>query len=303
MQIDEHGNLDYFLEDLEETVAADEPEVNDVPDTSASSKAVKEEVVEEAGAKTLDDKDEPEVTEVSDDVDKKRYEYWQSKHDHLRDDYAKLKDKATVDNDYAPIAEYLYNNPQALLKLQEQLTQESAVETNAPQMPKQPEKPERPANYSKYEAIQDPESIHAKYEEAQMSYQMDMLDYMNDKQQFIENKQQAEMQATMQQQQQTREQERFKSDLINNGLDANEYSDFIDKMYGKESTDPQNLIKYYKMLTGTGVTKGQLSKKEFEEQQQRIMNNPPPVGSEGGETTATPTEEELFNQSLLNWKR
>lgn len=312
MKVDDAGNLDFFMdeEEGEPIVESAIPEETHpdmvVPTEAVDTKAVVEEPVIEAGAKTLEDTGKKEeVPPVEDEVERKRYEYWQSKHDQLKTDYDKVKTQAEISGDYAPIAEYLYNNPQAMLKLQESLTESAPGKPSGPQTPVAPVKPEQPAGYSKYEAMQEPEGVHAKYETALMNYQTDMLDYMNDRQQFIEDKTNYEMQATMQREQQLRQQEQFKSELLSNGLDAAEYSDFMDKLYTDPiSRDPKNLINYYrKILVADGVTKASVQKKEFEKQQERIMNNPPPAGGEGGEATHTPTDEELFNHDLLNWKR
>ncbi len=236
------------------------------------------------------------------DVETKRYEYWQAKHDKLQKEMEAIKTKADINQDYAPIAEYLYQNPQALLKLQEQL-QESAPKSNAPQMPTAPEKPERPVNYSRYEAMQDPESASAKYDSALMNYNSDMLDYMNAKQLYNEKMQYEQMQQIAEKERLARKQEAFKAEVLSNGLRVEEFNDFVKKLQSEESMSPKNLIAYYKILAGTGITKQELQNTEFARQQARAKNNPTPVGGKGGDPAVTPSEEEAFNQDMLNWKR
>lgn len=302
MKQDDAGFFDLFEEepiiDSGETVDEGHPDM--VPPTEEPEKKTKpkEEQVSEP--------DEPTDTNPEDksdeDVETKRYKYWQSKYDQLQKDFNEVKSKAEINGDYAPIAEFLYQNPQALLKLQEQL-QESAPKSDAPQMPVAPGKPERPANYSRYEAMQDPESASAKYDEALMNYNSDMLDYMNAKQLYNEQQQYAQMQAVAEKERVARKQEAFKADLLASGLKAEEYSNFMKLMNGEESVNPKNLIAYYKILSGSGITKQQLQTDEFLRQQTRMKDNPKPAGSEGGDTTATPTDDEAFNNDMLNWKR
>ena len=226
----------------------------------------------------------------------------ESKHDKLLKELEATKSKSEINQDYAPIAEYLYQNPAALLKLQEQLA-ESSPKESGPQPPVAPGKPERPANYSRYDALQDPESASAKYDEALMSYNSDMLDYMNAKQLYNEQQQYSQMQAVAEKEKAARKQEAFKADLLANGLKPDEFGDFVSKVNGPDSMNPKNLIAYYKILAGTGVTKTQLQAEEFAKQQARIANNPRPTGSEGGESTATPSDDDAFNNDMLNWKR
>ena len=313
MKKDDAGFLDFFedepIVDSGETIDEEHPDMAS-PSKSEETKEEKHEepsTEEEQLAEPKEGDDNPEEGEdetnfTEEEKEAKRYEYWQSKHDKLLKELDVVKSKAEINEDYAPIAEYLYQNPQALLKLQEQLA-ESAPKESAPQTPVAPEKPERPANYSRYEAMQDPESASAKYDEALMSYNSDMLDYMNAKQLYNEKQQYAQMQQAAEKERAVRKQEAFKADLLANGLKADELPTFMEKMNSQESMDTKNLIKYFRILAGSGVTRSQLQAEEFAKQQARIKNNPKPTGGEGGETTATPSEDEAFNNDLLNWKR
>lgn len=300
MEKDDAGFLDFFEEKPIIDSGEDEVDVR-LETPSVVEKEVKDKstpIVEQLE----DENASNETNETGEEKEAKRYAYWQAKHDKLQKEMEAIKSQAEINEDYAPIAEYLYQNPQALLKLQEQLA-ESAPSTSAPQMPVAPEKPKKPANYSKYEAVQDLESPSAKYDEALMSYNSDMLDYMNAKQLYNEKQQYAQMQAAAERERAARKQEAFKADLLANGLKADEYNDFIAKVNGPESISAKNLIAYYKMLSGSGVTKNQLQAEEFARQQARIKNSPAPIGSEGGESTATPSDDDLFNNDLLNWKK
>lgn len=309
MTKDDAGFLNFFED--EPIVESGETIDEERPDMSSSSKTeeIKDEKHEEPSTEEeqLSDspKEENDPTETNltdEEKDTKRYEYWQGKHDKLVKDMDVVKSQSEINKDYAPIAEYLYQNPQALLKLQEQLA-ESAPQESTPQIPTAPEKPERPANYSRYDGMQDAESASAKYDEALMSYNSNMLDYMNTKQIYNEQQQYAQMQRTAEQERVVRKQEAFKADLLANGLKSENYNDFVKKVNGAESMDPKNLIAYYKILAGTGITKSQLQAEEFARQQARVKNNPPPAGSEGGEPTAVPSDDDAFNNDMLNWKR
>lgn len=306
MEKDDAGFLDFFED--EPIVESGETIEEEHPDMASTSKTEKtKDVKHKEPSKVEEQLDEPvkgedETNFTEEEKEAKRYAYWQAKHDKLQEEMKAVKQKAEINQDYAPIAEYLYQNPQALLKLQEQLA-ESSPKESGPQQPVAPGKPERPANYSRYEALQDPESASAKYDEALMTYNSDMLDYMNAKQMYNEQQQYAQMQAAAERERAARKQEQFKSDLLASGLKPDEYNDFLETVNGPKSMDPKNLIAYYKILAGTGVTKTQLQAEEFARQQARSKNNPPPVGSEGGETTAAPTDDEAFNNDLLNWKR
>ena len=90
------------------------------PSTTEDTKEVKEEKTEEPlkeeeqlAEPEEEGKDETNLSE--EEKEAKRYEYWQSKHDKLLKELEATKSKSEINQDYAPIAEYLYQNPAALL--------------------------------------------------------------------------------------------------------------------------------------------------------------------------------------------
>lgn len=293
------GGFSFFMDD---------DHTND--DSSVSIEETQPEVREETIQ--LQESQETQVADKTDDngqtesgrsdAEQKRYEYWQSKHDELSNKYKALESEVSTTKDYAPIAEYLYQNPQALLKLQEQLGADTSkvVEDRSP---KAPEKPEQPANYNAYEALNDPESVSFKYNQARLDYTTRMIEYMNDKQVYNETVAQEAQRRQQEEYLAQQKQLKFRGDLLAHGLKEEELDTFNQLMYSQDSLKPENIIKYYRLLTQSGMTKEQLATESYEAQQKRLNNNPLPVGNTGGEKTQPPSENDLFNQSLLNYRR
>lgn len=171
-----------------------------------------------------------------------RAKYHQSRADKLE---AKLKELEAQlgNNPLEPIVNEIASNPEAL---------KAALNAVQPQQQpglQKPEKPKKPANYSRYEALNDPNSESAKYEEQLMEYQARLAEYYEERDRLREEEKQR---IAMQQQQLLQQQQAVallqQQVQAEHGMSAGEAAEFIQFLSSPESLDIQNLVRYYKFL-------------------------------------------------------
>lgn len=234
--------------------------------------------------------------------DETRFEFWQSKYNQLENEYKSFKEQGETKAPYYDIAEYLYNNPKALLALEEQLNGQPSQGNQPPKVeaPVMPTKPVKPANYSRYDAMNDPESESSKYEDAFRDYQSSLTEYMVASSEYEKRMIQEERNRQLQLQAQQQKQEQFRNSVITSGLSMDKFDDFNKVLNSPISMDPKNLIFYYNYLKGaqSGVPPQTVATQQFDSQAQRLAT-PPPPGGVAGVTTATPTDEDAFVRDLL----
>tara|TARA_R110002020_G_scaffold110582_2_gene255355 strand:+ start:1042 stop:1953 length:912 start_codon:yes stop_codon:yes gene_type:complete len=177
--------------------------------------------------------------EVTDDNDQKRYQYWQSQ-----------ADKMKAENDELKAAQVAQTN---------QAQQEVAPEPQVKEFPAPPEKPEKPRRFSREDAINNPDSMSARYNDAVDDWR-DRMDKYNNlyaqynvalaqermeamESKFAEKEQQS--QAAAQNQQAMGELSEYVQATY--GLSNEQTNDFIQTMSDPESLSIGNLVELYKM--------------------------------------------------------
>ena len=183
---------------------------------------------------------QPVTGEVSDDNDEKRYQYWQSQADKLKNENAQLKQSMT-------------QQPQAPVQ------SEAPAQPQAEEFPPPPAKPQRPRNFSREEAYSDPSSESARYLDEHDSWRDDISEYNTLKTQYdnallqerfdnidrekVENVKRAE--AYRAHQQQTNEVKQYVTGHY--GMSEDQANDFVQKMSNPESLTVDNLVKLYQL--------------------------------------------------------
>ena len=183
---------------------------------------------------------QPVTGEVSDDNDEKRYQYWQSQADKLKNENAQLKQSMT-------------QQPQAPAQT------EAPAQPQAEEFPPPPAKPQRPRNFSREEAYSDPSSESARYLDEQEQWRDDNREYDRLKSQYdnallqerFDNIEQEKVQnikraeAYRAQQQQTNEVKQYVTGHY--GMNETQANDFVEKMSKPESLTIDNLVKLYQL--------------------------------------------------------
>jgi len=95
------------------------------------------------------------ATETNTENDERRYQYWQSQADKLKNENAKLKESMT-------------QQPQAPVQ------PEAPAQPQVEEFPPPPAKPQRPRNFSREEAYSDPSSESARYLDEHESWRDDI---------------------------------------------------------------------------------------------------------------------------------
>jgi hypothetical protein len=178
--------------------------------------------------------------------------YWQSQYDKLKNEHEQIAD-------VAPIARYIQEDPELLSKVHEHITGQQQGQQGQPtpqsgqtapqgtQPPERPEKPERPKDYSRFEALNDPDSESAQYEEQMARYQEEMLSYFEQKDQYREAQLQQEQAQIQQQRQAQVRMAQMQQELTQqHGLTEEEVQEFFQFMNSPQSLRTENLVKLYR---------------------------------------------------------
>jgi len=259
---------------------------------------------------TEDDSAKQTPTEKVPDQDADRAKFWQSKYNKLFDEHRTETDKYKQMDVELEMAQILRQNPNLLDDLQEHLKEKTSKKSvTKPQVEEpslqRPAKPQKPSNYNAYEASNDEQSESFKYRDALGEYQEKMVEY-HDAKESIREKELATQQEMFEREAASRKHEAQSRDaLIKSGLKPEKLDEFYKVMTGASSVEPKNLILYYNLLTGqgSGEDSASVAKANFDKQRNRLNNSPLPAGGTSGETTATPSPDDLFNEALLSFKR
>ena len=185
---------------------------------------------------------EPQVSN-----DEKRYQYWQSQADKLKNENADLK---------RSLNETLPRTAEDLQEYQE------PVEQRTEEFPPPPEKPQRPRAFNREEAYADPASESARYLDEVEDWRDNINEYntlktqyqsavMEEKFQSMENERVAEAQRQQAMQQKNAQVNQIKDHVMGHyGMDENQANDFMQKMSNPKSINIDNLVQLYRMQQG-----------------------------------------------------
>ena len=193
--------------------------------------------------------------EVSSDNDEKRYQYWQSQADKLKNENQILRNNMiTAERLKTPAQPQPGPEPY-------QMTGQEQVED----FPPPPEKPVAPRNFSREEAYSDPASESARYLDEVEEWRDNTVEYntlktqydqavMNEKFAAMENERIENAKRAQAQQQAIAQQRQVKEAVMGHyGMDEREAVDFMNTMSNPQSINIDNLVKLYRMNQGQNM--------------------------------------------------
>lgn len=234
--------------------------------------------------------------------DERRFQYWQSEADKVKNENNQLK-------------------AQMQQMAQAQQVQKAPVqnEPEVQEFPPPPEKPKAPAGFNRSEALEDPNSASAQYLSELDNWRDDIIQYNGLKSEY----QTALLNEQFQKQEQIRvndikraqayqQQQRQVSDIRNRvqgefGFSNEEATDFIQKMSNPNSLTMDNLVQLYRMQKGSGQTvqTQPTGPSETFNQQARAQQVPSPMGvlpAQQNESTVS-AEEQIMDSMISDYKK
>lgn len=277
----------------QDSLETEEPATEEIPEEQEESDDLSEQETEE----TEEEQSSEEETETDpDDPERKRFKYWQSKHDKAQAELSKAKADLeafkAVPKEAVEVAKAILEYPDAVKVLEEYLS--TGKKPAAPQMAgnsareqlktlKRPEAPTKPEDFDEDEAITDPRSESAKYFKAERQYERQLQEYLLKRDELrdlveveVENSRRQQEQAIAQQTQLRKELQ------AKHGIAAAEIDDFFAVVNSKPTTE--DMVLYYKAKKGALKTVAQVSQKkqELEKKADLTKKNPPPPGTRSG---------------------
>lgn len=233
----------------------------------------------------------------ADDVTK-RYEYWQSKADTFQSELDRIKPLAEEYNRFAPVVEYLKQNPDAFEEIAQRKSGVQRQSKSADTL-QEPVAPVRPANYDPYST--DPGSESFRYRIAKDDYTHQLTEYMYAKQKLAEQdsirREQAMRQAQVAQQKVGALQQEL---VTKHGFTKESAAEFVQIMDQPESLSLQNMINLYKVIKhqakNGAIARNNANNNSF-------MPPPPPTSGGGGSHQAAPSDEESFFGGIADFGR
>ena len=237
-----------------------------------------------------------EETPLDPSNDDKRYQYWQSQADKLKNENARLKQ--------------VQAQPQQPVAPQEY--QQEPVEA----FPAAPDKPQRPGHFNREEAYSDPSSDSAKYMDAVESWRDDITEYNTIKTQYDN----AIMQEKFDKIEHDRVEnaKRFESQQAHNkqtlaikehvqghyGMDEATANDFMQKMSNPDSLNLDNLVKLYQLTEGNTAPQQQTTPAQPSDSFKQVQNAqqvPSPMGvmPSGQSNTDTGSFEDKIMDTMI----
>lgn len=216
------------------------------------------------------------------------YQLIQSQKDKAEARARALEEEAML---FAPVRRLLEERPELLEELA------AKVSSQAQQGMKKPSIPQRPANYSRVDAMENPESESAKYLDAMEQYQYDKAVY----EEYVESQraeqQRAQMQAEAERQAMIKQQNEVAGELVSKfGYTKDQIQDFFQKVGATPTLD--DLVAFHRYLSRKGNPAMQQVPKKPESQY------PPGFvgGNEGGKPTDTAESfVNGFNRNDKSW--
>lgn len=261
----------------------------EVPRKDSGSEASREPVEE-----PTDESDSEQEVSAS---EKKRFEYWQSQHDKVKNELDQYKTQyGDMPDEVISLARNIVRNPDLLDVVEGALTGDaqparapSAEQEQAKGALEPPTRPQKPSGYDHYEALNDPESESHKYLAAMQDYEESLSDYLLQKEQRREQEIAERRKQTEQQQaEQEARQQMARSLKDGYGMNSQQINEFFEVV--SETPELDDLVKYYRVKSGIPVqpAESEQRKRELEARKQRSRNSPPPTGT--GASASKPPE-------------
>jgi len=260
--------------------------------TQESTNAV-EQVVSEDGSNTAT------PAPVTNENDERRYQYWQSQADKVKNENAQLKNQLQAMQSSAPPVQ------QAQAPVQEPAVEE---------FPPPPERPEKPAGFNRAEAMEDPNSPSAQYLEGVETWRDKMTEYSNLKNEYnsavlqerldAEQNRRVENAKRMQARQAQNQQlgQIYEQVQGHHGLTPEEANSFMVEMSKPDSLNIDNLVELWRIKQGSGgVANAQPAQpSDAFNQQARAQQVASPMGVLPSQQPVEQSSEESIMDSMIN---
>jgi len=237
-----------------------------------------------------------EVVEVDNDV--KRYQYWQSEADKARNENAEMAKRLEV------------------LEAQAQQPQPERIEPEQDlSFPDPPQKPGKPRNYNRAEALEDPDSDSARYQEAVDNWRDDMDEYNRLHSQYTQAVMVEERERIRKDNENIKraqaEREAYNNNMaqmsnhLKNTYQASdeEINSFVKVMDDPKNITVDNLFQLYRMQNGGAVANApvtQTAQSDSFEQRKRAQSVPSPMGVVTGQSSAQQSGNDSMMDSMIN---
>ena len=250
------------------------------------------------GVRSVDAESPPQQTPVKQDAD--RYEYWQSKHDRTAGELSQVrKELDYYKQTLGPVAEAVQQNPNVLQNFQQSPSNEPpAQEQNSL---KAPSRPEKPHSYNEVDAYNDPDSDSFKYRLANDKYRDDMIDYYGK----VDNYRQEQAAVAYEQQREAMAQNQATSYAVQSlGWEPSKAQHAIQWLQNPDNVSFETLFKVYEMAHAPAKEAAVAQQRAAEAQQrEQRMQVPQSTAVASGTSQAPMSDEQLFNQGMMSWKK
>ena len=250
------------------------------------------------GVRSVDAESPPKQTPVKQDAD--RYEYWQSKHDRTAGELSQVrKELDYYKQTLGPVAEAVQQNPNVLKNFQQSPSNElPAQEQNSL---KAPSRPEKPHSYNEVDAYNDPDSDSFKYRLANDKYRDDMIDYYGK----VDNYRQEQAAIAYEQQREAMAQNQATSYAVQSlGWEPSKAQHAIQWLQNPDNVSFETLFKVYEMAHAPAKEAAVAQQRAAEAQQrEQRMQVPQSTAVASGTSQAPMSDEQLFNQGMMSWKK
>ena len=237
-------------------------------------------------------------TPVKQDAD--RYEYWQSKHDRTAGELSQVrKELDYYKQTLGPVAEAVQQNPNVLQNFQQSPSNEPPVEEQ--NSLKAPSRPEKPHSYNEVDAYNDPDSDSFKYRLANDKYRDDMIDYYGK----VDNYRQEQAAVAYEQQREAMAQNQATSYAVQSlGWEPSKAQHAIQWLQNPDNVSFETLFKVYEMAHAPAKEAAVAQQRAAEAQQrEQRMQVPQSTAVASGTSQAPMSDEQLFNQGMMSWKK
>lgn len=306
-----------------EDVLAPEQVTQEAPDVAQNSPMTPEEAFDQTQDKSglIDDffrankmdtpseaQPEPSPVEVPTEVateeespvdnDVKRYQYWQSEADKARNENQELAKRLEA-------LEQAQAQPEEMEPIEEDLS-----------FPEPPAKPAKPRNYSRADALEDPDSDSARYLDEVDKWRDDMDEYNRLHQQYTQAVMVEERQRIQDEQREIQraqsEREAYNNNMaqMKQHLQSNyqasddEIARFVEVMDDPNNITVDNLFQLYRMQNGGQVAgqqpMTQTAPNESFEQRKRAQSVPSPMGVVPGQSSSQQSGPDSVMDSMIN---
>ena len=166
---------------------------------------------------------------------------------------------------------------------------------------KPPSRPDKPHSYSEVDAYNDPDSESFKYRLANDKYRDDMIDYYGKVDNYRQEQQALAYEAQRDQMAQSQARNYAMQSL---GWDANKVTSAIQWLQNPSNVSFETLFKVYEMAHAPSKEQVQSQQRvaDYQNREER-MKVPQSTTVASGTSQAPVNDEQLFNQSMLSWKK